>query len=167
MRYEAVRRIERALGAAAAFCLMGLMLLVTADVAGRDFLNRPLPGATELAEILLAGAVFLVYPSLAVCEAHITVDLIRYGARARRLLRMLAAAVGLAVFGLIAWCVAVQALRVAGYGDTSAVLGIPMGLVLGGMGVFAGLTALGCLLVLADAMVRKPAVDPNAMKDVT
>lgn len=161
MRSKAIRGIEAVLGGGAAFCLVALMLLVMADVVGRDVLNKPVPGSTELAEIVLAAMVFLGYPLLALGEGHITVDLIHVGPGMRRLQRILAALVGMTVFGLISWCVGVQAMRVAGYGDSSAVLGIPMALVLGSMSLLAALTVAGCLAVLIDALLHDSVTEPD------
>lgn len=137
------RRFEQVLEAASAACLVALMLIVLVDVVGRDLFNRPLSAATEVLEIVVAAMVFLVYPILAVHEKHITVDLVHVGAIGQRLQRFVAALFGIVAFGLIAWCVGKQALRVMDYGETSPILGIPLGVVLAGMSALAVLTVVG------------------------
>ena len=40
------------------FILLGLMILVIADVCGRYFLKSPVPGTLEISQMLLAAVVF-------------------------------------------------------------------------------------------------------------
>lgn len=137
-----IGRLERLLGILSAAGLLLLMVIVTVDVIARNVLNRPLHGGTELLEILLAATIFLLYPVLALRDGHVTVDLIPVPRRLRWFQRVLVAVVGAAVFGLVAWCMARQAVRAAGYGEATALLGVPLSLVLGGMAALAGVTAL-------------------------
>lgn len=135
-------RIERWLGVAGAFCLLLLMIIVTVDVVARNALNRPLYGGTELLEMLLAAMIFLLYPLLALRSGHITVDLVPVPRALRAVQRVLSRLIGAVVFALIAWCMARQALRAEDYGEATALLGVPLFYVLGGMAVLAGVTAL-------------------------
>ena len=52
----------------------GLQLMV-ADVAGRELLHQPLPGATELIEICLVGTIFACLPVISWRETHVVADL--------------------------------------------------------------------------------------------
>jgi len=135
-------RIERALTATGTLSLLALMVIVVVDVVGRDLLNSPLPWGTEVMEVLLGLMVFVFYPVLARHHGHIVVDLVPVPRVARAAQRVLSGAVGAALFGVIAWTCGHQALRAAGYGDASAILGIPTAWVLWGMVALAGLSAL-------------------------
>jgi TRAP-type C4-dicarboxylate transport system permease small subunit len=142
-------RIERALKGVGTLSLLALMVIVTIDVAGRNLLNSPLLWGTEVMEVLLALMVFVFYPVLARRHGHIVVDLVPVPRALRGFQRLLAGAVGAALFGVIAATCGRQALRSAGYGDASAMLGIPTAWVLWVMAALAGLSAL---VFLAQAL---------------
>jgi TRAP-type transport system small permease protein len=141
-------RIERALTAVGTLSLLALMLIVFIDVAGRNLFNSPLLWGTEVMEVLLGLMVFVFYPVLARRHGHIVVDLVPVPRALRAFQRLLAGGVGAALFGIIAWTCGRQAIRSAGYGDASAILGIPTAWVLWGM---AALAALSALIFLAQA----------------
>jgi TRAP-type C4-dicarboxylate transport system permease small subunit len=141
--------LERSLKAVGTLSLLLLMLIVVIDVAGRNLFNSPLLWGTEVMEVLLGLMVFAFYPVLARRRGHIVVDLVPVPQVARVAQRWLAGAVGAALFGVIAWTCGRQAIRSAGYGDASAILGIPTAWVLWGMAALAGLSAL---VFLAQAL---------------
>lgn len=131
------------LGAASLFTLM---LVVFVDVGGRSLYSKPLPWGTELLEVVLAAMIFCMYPLLGMRGNHITVDLISVGPALRRVQRVLAGGIGCVVFGIVTWCLARQAIRSTEYGDASALLQIPTGIVLWVMCVFSAATALAFIL---------------------
>lgn len=121
--------LDRALGAAAALLLFGLMVLTTADVIGRYIFNWPLRGAFEITELLLLGLIFAGLPLASRADEHVTLDFIDMilTARGRALVRRLVDLVcGLLILGL-AWRVLIKAGKIAGYGDTTEVLRVPVG----------------------------------------
>jgi len=149
------RRLQRVLEAGSACALLVLMFVVLVDVVGRNLFNRPLPWGTELLEIVLALMIFLLYPVLGLRSGHITVDLIEVPPWVQRVQRVLGGAIGATVFGLIAWCMGKQAIRAAGYGEATALLNIPLSLVIGGMSVMGIVTSaafLASALQLGRAM---------------
>jgi len=113
--------------------LFVLMVIVLVDVVGRNLFNRPLLWGTELLEIALGVMIFTLYPVLAIRSSHISVDLIPVPRALQAAQRALVAFVGASLFGVIAFATARQAIRSAGYGDTSALLEIPTAYVLWGM----------------------------------
>lgn len=141
--------VERALKAVGTLSLLALMLIVAIDVAGRNLFNSPLLWGTEVMEVLLGLMVFVFYPVIARRHGHIVVDLVPVPRALRGFQRLLAGAVGAALFGVIAWTCGRQALRSADYGDASAILGIPTAWVLWGMALLACLSAL---IFLAQAL---------------
>lgn len=142
-------KVERILTAIGSASLLVLMAIVFVDVVVRNLFNSPLPWGTEVLEVVLGAMVFVLYPVLALRQGHIVVDLVPVPRVARTAQRVLAGAVGAALFGIIAWACGRQALRAAGYGDASAILGIPTAWVLGAV---AALSALSAVVFVVQAM---------------
>jgi TRAP-type C4-dicarboxylate transport system permease small subunit len=157
MAHARAGRIEQSLKAVGTLSLLALMLLVFADVVGRNLFNSPLLWGTEASEVLLGLMVFVFYPVLARRNGHIVVDLIPVPAVLRIAQRLLAGLVGAALFGIVALTCARQAIRSAGYGDASAILGIPTAWVLWGMCLLAGLSALVFMAKACGAWRDEPA----------
>jgi TRAP-type C4-dicarboxylate transport system permease small subunit len=121
--------LDRTLGAAAAALLFGLMLLTAAHVVGRYIFNWPIRGAFEITELLLLALIFAGLPLASRADEHVTLDFIDMlvGTRGRLLLRRISHLVcGLLILGL-AWRVWIKAGKIAGYGDTTEVLRLPVG----------------------------------------
>lgn len=98
-----VERICRGLTVA---LILTTMVVVFCDVMLRHFLNRPLPWAYDLVGMyLLAGTYFLALSDSYAARAHVGVDIFvrRLGESSRRILEMLASAVGITLFGLIGY----------------------------------------------------------------
>ena len=144
-----VARITLTLEVISAAALLVLMLVVFVDVLGRNLFNSPLPWGTELLEIVLAVMIFAVYPLLAHSFGHITVDLIQARPSLLVVQRLLASMMGAVVFALICFCMGRQAIRAAGYGEATPLLGVPLSLIIGGVSVMAAITSLASLLAIA------------------
>ena len=142
--HGAADRLSFALGLGPGIVLLLTALLTLADVVGRNLLNAPVPGATELTELALVAITFLLYPRVAWRDAHISVDLLDgiMGRVARRLQLLLAAAVGTVAFGALAWRIWLLGERVMGYGDVTPYLRVPLGPVYYAMAILCGLTAI-------------------------
>jgi TRAP-type transport system small permease protein len=157
--------LDRALGAAAALLLLGLMMITTADVIGRYIFNRPLRGAFEITELLLLVLIFAGLPLVSRADEHVTMDFIDglLGQRGRALLRRLVDVVcGLIILGL-AWRVWIKAGKIAGYGDTTDVLRITVGPFVYFMALMVAITAVVHLVkAVLPAAAEKPKVfDPD------
>ena len=121
--------LDRTLGAAAAILLFALMVLTTADVVGRYVFNWPLRGAFEITELLLLTLIFAGLPLASRADEHVTLDFIDMVLSERgrmRLRRLVDFICGLLFLGL-AWRVWIKAGTIAGYGDTTEVLRLPVG----------------------------------------
>ncbi len=66
-----MRRIAEVLAAIGTLWIFALMLLVVADVVGRNFLNAPITGVAEFASRSVASIVFLTLAS-AICSGRMT-----------------------------------------------------------------------------------------------
>jgi TRAP-type C4-dicarboxylate transport system permease small subunit len=134
---------------AAAF-LAALMLLTCADVVGRYFLNRPINGAFELTEMLLAALIFAGLPLVTLRNEHVMVNLFDTITPkwVLRLQHSIASFIGAVCTGFLAWHMWLGAERMREAGETTAQLKIPVGWLAHSMVVMMALTALA-LVVLA------------------
>ena len=123
------RRADAVLGAAASLILFCMMTLTFVDVVARYVFSRPLRGAFEVTELMLVVLIFAGLPLVTHAGEHVTMDLIDrlLGARARRLTARLVELGCSALMFLLAWLMWLKAGRIAGYGDTTDVLRIPVG----------------------------------------
>ena len=135
--------LDRVLGAAAALLLFGLMALTTTDVVSRYFFNWPLRGGLEITELLLLTLIFAGLPLASRAGEHVTLDFIDLllGPRSRLLQRAVDLACGLIILAL-AWRVWVKAGTIAGYGDTTDVLRLPVAPFVYFMTVMVALTGI-------------------------
>jgi TRAP-type C4-dicarboxylate transport system permease small subunit len=149
------RTLETALGVLTAAVLFVMMALTCVDVVGRYVFNRPVAGGLEMIEILVAATVFAALPLVTLRQEHVTVDL--FDAITPdwllRVQHVAAYVLAAAVCGILAWQLWIRAGRMLGYGDTTAVLRIPLYPLTYSMTAMMALTAL-IFLVLA---IRPPA----------
>ena len=120
--------LETLLGAISATVLFLMMLLTAADVARRYLLNKPIPGGFELTEMMLAALIYCGLPLVSQRREHIVIDTFdNFMARGfKRALDIVAEVIcSASLFGL-AWLILGRARRVAGYGDTTDVLHLPL-----------------------------------------
>lgn len=98
-------RIARAVHLFAAFWTLGLALLIFADVTGRTVLNSPIPGTKEIIQNSVVAITFLQIPlaiySGSMLRTSIFADAVPEPLR--RLLRTVAALLGLAFFLGLVW----------------------------------------------------------------
>ncbi len=85
--------------------LLLMMLLTTFDVAGRSFFRRPIPGAFEITQYMLAIMVLLGFAYAQQAGQHIRVDLFlsRMPPRAGLTVSFIFYLAGLAFLALLAW----------------------------------------------------------------
>lgn len=134
-----------------------MMSLMLADVIGRELLNNPLTGATELIELCLVGCVFAALPVISWQEGHIVADLFDGLLRRRGMMlaRILGCLIGAPVFALAAYQLHALAQRAVLFNDQTPQLGIKLWIVLAFMAAMSGLTAL-LLLLRAIHVARCP-----------
>jgi TRAP-type C4-dicarboxylate transport system permease small subunit len=120
--------LMRALAAVASGVLFGMMMLTAVDVVGRYVLNRPVAGAFEITEMMLAALIYCGLPLVSQRREHIVIDSFDHfmSRGVKRGLDMAAEVVcSASLFGL-AWLVFRRAVRVLDYGDTTTVLKLPL-----------------------------------------
>jgi TRAP-type transport system small permease protein len=162
---EAVVWLDRVLGTAAAVLLFCLMALTSADVVSRYIFNWPIRGAFELTELLLLTLIFAGLPLASRADEHVTLDFIDMllGNSGRlRLRRFVDLFCGLLFLGL-AYRVWIKADRIAGYGDTTEVLRVPVGPFVYFMAIMVAVTGIVHLtkVILPSPPRRAVAFDPD------
>lgn len=153
------QRLRHCLAFICAVLLLAMMALTVADVLGRYLLNAPVPGATELTEMLLATVVFIGLPAASLDRDHVKVDLCVEHLRgtARSVLERLVEIASAGILGVIAWRLWVIGVQIDGYGGMTPTLKLPL----------APLAWLAALLCLAAGMILLVlALKPKEARDV-
>lgn len=152
-----LKRAEFLFGLFGAVLLFVLMAVTFVDVLGRNVINKPLTGASELTEVLLALIIFLMLPQVALRQQHIVIDLIDgvAGRIGRAVLDIFAALISAAMFGLIAMQLWVLGDKSAGYADATPSLGIPLAPVFYVLAVLAAINVLAFLIAIPISIGRR------------
>ncbi|MBC7728714.1 MAG: TRAP transporter small permease [Microbacteriaceae bacterium] len=152
------RLLDFLCGLLAALALFAIMALTLVDVVGRKLFDHSLTGSLELTEILMVVVIFAALPLVSLHGEHVVFDSLDHLMppwlrRLQQALVDLACAVAL---GALAWLMWDKARQMAGYGDTTAQLQLPMGPFVGLMAVLCGLTALVHLLLMLQPAAQHP-----------
>jgi TRAP-type C4-dicarboxylate transport system permease small subunit len=107
--------------------LILLMLLTTADVAGRYFFDAPLIGVFDLTHFAVSIMTYLGLAYCAVRGAHVAIELLydKLPPAARGVLDRITNLAGCILFGVIGWRTAVQAVDVREMGEASQMMALP------------------------------------------
>jgi len=108
---------------AAGIALMGVMLLIGADITGRIF-GRPVPGAYEIVSIAGGLIVGLALPATSRAKGHVSADLLtgRLSERTRVCLSVATRMIGIAVFLLAGYGMIAMGVRLKTSGEVTPVL---------------------------------------------
>lgn len=112
----------------AAIVLAAVMMVSVVDVAGRYLFNWPLPGSSEMTEILMAVLIYAGLPVVSQRNAHITVDLLD-SITPRAIVPIRNFVVGVfsaAILAVIAWRLWVYADQIRDSKDVSEYLKLPL-----------------------------------------
>jgi len=127
----------------AGIVLFGIMMVTVVDVFGRYVLKRPLPGSSEITEILMAVLIYAGLPVVSQHNAHIRVDMFG-GITPRWMVPIRDTLIGLlctATMAVLAWRLWVYADQLRGNRDVTEYLKIPQAPICYVLAVFAGVTA--------------------------
>lgn len=150
------RGLQLVLEGVAGATLFGMMLLTTADVAGRFLFNSPILGAVELTQLMLAAVIFLSLPIVCWREEHVTVDLLDaiFPARwiwLRQVIVNLIVTLALWAMAGRVWALGVRSLD---WGDVTEFLRIPTGYLIYLMAIMLALSALLTLMRAAGYLLE-------------
>ncbi len=152
----AFRLMDWSLGTCCALLLAGLTGLTMVDVIGRYWFDAPLSGAFELTQLMLCALIFAALPLTTAAGEHIEVDLFysRMPRPLKRAVLILGAGVSALVLGVIAWRLALHAIRLAHDGAVTNALSVP----LSPLAWFAALLAALSAAIALLRMGRGPTV---------
>jgi TRAP-type C4-dicarboxylate transport system permease small subunit len=136
--------LSRWMGYVSSAIIIVLMLLVTADVCGRYFFNKPIMGASELARFMM---IIIVFPALAwtaLAGKHIKVDILieRFPQRFRTILNSIMLLAGLVIYGIITWQSALYSMKVD---NITSMLRLPQS-------IFYWIMTVGCTVFCLSIM---------------
>lgn len=138
------------LGGVAAIILFVMMVLTCVDVVGRYFLARPVPGAFELTEMMLAGLIFTGLPLVTLNQEHVTVDVLDpiMPDWVSRLQHIVASVISCVATAYLAYRLGVRGGNMLAAGETTAQLKLTLGYLTYGMAVLMALTSLAFFVLV-------------------
>lgn len=151
--------INRSLTHVGSIALVVLMLLTVADVFGRYFLNRPVPGTFELTELFMVFIVFLALGLAQHHNEHISLDLAYnyFPSRLKKCTNVLIDVVNLAVMAAVTWQLYAYSARMGEGNYTTAVLQLPIQpfVIVAVAGTAAYVLAILCELIKSIGKFRR------------
>ncbi len=126
--FEKISRLSKFLSYAAGLVLIAMMLLTTADVAGRYLFNSPIMGVFELTEFMMVSLVFCSLAYTQSKRAHVAVDILGtiLPPKGQRAIEFINYLISFCVLGLITWKSIGRGIEVMATKDSSAILQIPV-----------------------------------------
>ncbi len=146
--------LSRLCGLLAASALFAIMALTLADVAGRKLMAASVPGSLELTELLMVVVIFAGLPLVSLQGEHVVFDSLDpwLPPALRRVQQIVVDGLCVAALGGIAWLMWAKAGQMAGYGDITAQLKLPLAPFVRTMSLLCAATALvHAMLVLRPA----------------
>jgi len=120
--------VSRIVNTAGVSVLLVMMALITTDVILRYVFNSPLRGVYEIVEVILVIVVSFGMAYTAMQKGMVAVEVLveRYPPRVRVIVDIFNSLAGLALFSLISWKTAEQAMTYRAAGETTYVSGLPL-----------------------------------------
>lgn len=148
-------KTRRAVETALVFLMSAMVALTFADVIGRRLFGRPVFGAHDLTEHLMALLVFTGLPLLTLAAMHLKVDLFDKLLSQPRFAWLYKATILLtaAVFALLAFTMLGKATDASRFAQVSQGLNIPRAPLYGWMAVCAALSALAAVYTVFAAPI--------------
>lgn len=102
---NSLRKTENVLFTIGMVFFAALMILGAFDVLGRYLFNRPILGALEISQVLMAGMVLLAWADTQASKSHVKVNLLfaRYPSHVQAIIEFIILLLSLALFSLIIW----------------------------------------------------------------
>jgi TRAP-type C4-dicarboxylate transport system permease small subunit len=100
-----LRKTENVLNTIGMVLFAVMMVLGAFDVLGRYLFNRPIVGALEISQVLMAGMILLAWADTQANKAHVKVEILfsRYPARVQAIIEFFILLISMAIFILIIW----------------------------------------------------------------
>lgn len=151
-------KIRRMVETVMAAFLLAMVALTFADVIGRRIVGKPIYGANDITEHLMALVVFSGLPLVTAAAAHLTIDLLDKLVNKPWMLwwRVLISALVTLVLAVVAWLFIKHGLNASRISEVSQALRVPRAPLYFFMAISCALSALAALAIA----VTGPMVDP-------
>lgn len=152
-------KIRRGVETVMALFLLAMVALTFADVIGRRIVGKPIYGANDITEHLMALVVFAGLPLVTAAGTHLTIDLLDKLVNKPWMAwwRVLISVLVTAVLALVAWLFIKHGLNAARISEVSQALRVPRGPLYFYMASSCALSALAALAIAFTG----PMVDPK------
>lgn len=152
-------KIRRAVETVMALFLLAMVALTFADVIGRRLIGKPIYGANDLTEHLMALVVFAGLPLVTAAGAHLTIDLLDNLVSKPWMAwwRVLISVLVTAVLAVTAWLFIKHGLNASRISEVSQALRVPRAPLYFFMGLSCALSAMAALIIAATG----PMIDPD------
>jgi TRAP-type C4-dicarboxylate transport system permease small subunit len=110
----------------AGIALIGIMLVIGADIVGRIF-GWPVPGAYEIVSLAGGLIIGLTLPATTRANAHVSTDLLleKLSETPKRILAVITRCIGIAIFLPAGYGMVLMGIRLRHSGEVTAVLALP------------------------------------------
>jgi TRAP-type C4-dicarboxylate transport system permease small subunit len=151
----------RCLALLSGWLLLAVAVVTASDALLRDFLGRPLPGAFEVTELVLAAIIFFGLPYTNLTDGHVSVDFLtgRLGPRTQYAIIAVNALICAGLFGVITLQMTALAAEFLATQRTTITTRIPIFPCSVSVTVTAGLAALACVVQGIGAALRAWRID--------
>ncbi|MCR9156873.1 MAG: TRAP transporter small permease [Rhodobacteraceae bacterium] len=155
-------KIRRGVETVMALFLLGMVALTFADVIGRRIIGKPIYGANDITEHLMALVVFAGLPLVTAAGAHLTIDLLNKLVSQPWMAwwRVLVSVLVTLVLAVIAWLFVKHGLNASRISEVSQALRLPRAPLYFFMALSCALSALAALIVAVTGPMIDPA-DPH------
>jgi TRAP-type C4-dicarboxylate transport system permease small subunit len=129
--WKALQWATEAMKTVGSACLIGMMFLTCADVAGR-FFGHPIFGSVEIVAFMAAASVAMALPYTHQVRGHIGVEIVfrLLPVRAQRAVETVTNMLALILFALVTWRMALYARTIKVSGEVSMNLELPVYLII-------------------------------------
>jgi len=120
------KRLSSWMEMTAGIALIGVMLLIGADIIGRMF-GIPVPGAYEIVSIAGGLIIGLALPATSMAGGHVSTDILldKISKKNRRRLSIFTRLIGIGIFLLAGYGMVMMGFRLKDSGEVTAVLALP------------------------------------------
>ncbi len=131
-----------------------MMLLTTFDVAGRYFFSKPIPGAIEMSEFMLAifGILGMAYTHQSGSNVKVTMLTSALSPRLAKFTEIITILLGFQIIAMLAWYGVIAGIEEFHAGTTTDTLGIPIHPLYFLLSIGSGLLCLELLVNLIESV---------------
>lgn len=141
----------------AGIALLGVMLLIGADIAGRIF-GHPVPGTYEIVSLAGGLIIGLALPATSRAKGHVSTDILlaKLSMKSRLFLNIATRLLGIGIFLLAGFGMLMMGIRLRISGEITAVLALPFYYVVFAVGGAFWMQTVILLSEILDAINPKP-----------